>query len=39
MEIEFFYNKSTNDFAVLGSDGYLKTFLKPKESKKYYDRH
>ncbi|MGE7091933.1 SAR2788 family putative toxin [Lysinibacillus sp. NPDC048646] len=33
-----FYNKSTNEFAVLGSDGYLKTFFKPKDGKKYYDR-
>nr|MBA5584998.1 hypothetical protein [Anaerobacillus isosaccharinicus]QOY38473.1 hypothetical protein AWH56_002955 [Anaerobacillus isosaccharinicus] len=31
-----FYNTSNNEFAVLGKDGYIKTFFKPKDGFRYY---
>ena len=33
-----FYDPDTNEFAVLSSDGYIRTFFKPSGGQSYYDR-
>lgn len=33
-----FYNKSTNDFAILSKDGYIQTLFKPDDKLDYYNR-
>ncbi|MBP3950318.1 SAR2788 family putative toxin [Bacillus suaedae] len=33
-----FYDKSKNEFAVLSKDGIIRTFFKPKDGIKYYNR-
>jgi pyocin large subunit-like protein len=32
------YNRVTNEFGVLGSDGYIKTYFKPSAGRGYYQR-
>lgn len=33
-----FYNKSTNEFAVVTKDGVIRTYFKPKEGIKYFNK-
>jgi WXG100 family type VII secretion target len=32
-----YYNRATNEFAVMSQDGYLRTYFKPKQGAKYWD--
>ncbi|MBE5855880.1 MAG: hypothetical protein E7297_11075 [Lachnospiraceae bacterium] len=34
----FYYDAETNEFGVLSSDGYIKTFFKPSDGQAYFDR-
>ncbi len=33
-----YYDPETNSFAVVSKDGYLRTFFKPSQGRKYYDK-
>ena len=33
-----YYLVSTNEFVVLSKDGYIRTYFKPDQGKKYFDR-
>lgn len=33
-----YYDAETNEFGVLSSDGYIKTFFKPSDGQAYFDR-
>ena len=33
-----YYDPETNSFAVVSKDGYIRTFFKPAQGQKYYDR-
>lgn len=33
-----FYVEATNEFVVLSTDGYIRTYFKPDAGKKYYDK-
>lgn len=35
---DVFYVEATNEFAVLSTDGYIRTYFKPDSGKKYFDK-
>ncbi len=35
---DVFYIESTNEFVVLSTDGYIRTYFRPDSGKKYYDK-
>ena len=35
---EVYYIEDTNEFAVLSTDGYIRTYFRPDSGKKYYDK-
>ena len=35
---DIYYIEDTNEFVVLSTDGYIRTYFKPNDKKAYYDR-
>ena len=35
---DVFYIERTNEFVVLSTDGYIRTYFRPDSGKKYYDK-
>lgn len=35
---DVYYLESTNEFVIVATDGYIRTYFKPDDGKAYYDR-
>ena len=36
--LDVYYKEDTNEFVVVSTDGYIRTYFNPDSGKKYFDR-